>query len=31
VTTGPFGTQDLAGADHVAAGAAELAPLLLAG
>jgi phosphoglycolate phosphatase len=31
VTTGPFGAQDLAGADHVAASAAELAPLLLAG
>jgi phosphoglycolate phosphatase-like HAD superfamily hydrolase len=31
VTTGPFGSEDLAGADHVVAGAAELAPLLLDG
>ncbi len=28
VTTGPFAATDLAAADHVAAGAAELAPLL---
>jgi phosphoglycolate phosphatase-like HAD superfamily hydrolase len=28
VTTGPFGAEDLAAADHVAAGAAQLRPLL---